>query len=62
MALIVITVSDTASGEVDVALQAEPGINNPPCAEITPAQRCAINMLASLDAKPKEKGLIALIN
>lgn len=65
MALIVITISDDAQGNVTVAVIGEPAMDKITAgAVLTGAQECALNMLNTLQADPakKEPGRIQLLS
>lgn len=64
MALIVVTLNDTADGNVDAGMLSEPPIAmHDPNEKLTPAQVLALDMLAVLKkaAVKEDKGLIQLI-
>ena len=66
MALIVITINDTPTGDADIGVLCEPALDtSDPHKMLTPAQVVALNVLkAASEAHPiqTDRGLIQLIN
>jgi hypothetical protein len=63
MALVVITVSDSADGGVAVSLISEPAMDlGQPAESITPAQRTALAMIEAMQMKKDEPSRVLLLN
>lgn len=63
MALVVITVSDSADGGVAVSLISEPAMDlGQPAESITPAQQTALAMIDAMQMKKDEPSRVLLLN
>lgn len=63
MALVVITVSDSADGGVAVSLISEPALNlGQPDDSTTPAQQTALAMIEAMQVKKDEPSRVLMLN